>query len=84
MFAFTDEWHRTLVSAVLRLAEANFAFGVLLGNVAARGRQTVQRRPPPLQDGDQTVRGGALEETRKQDKRRLTLALVLKVKYMMF
>lgn len=53
----------TLLRAVLRLAEANFALGALLVNVAARWRQTVQRRPPPLQDGDQTIGGGALKET---------------------
>lgn len=58
-----DELKCTLLDAVLRLAEANFAFGVLFGSVVARRRQTVQRRSPPLQDGDQTVWGGTLKET---------------------
>lgn len=61
-----EESHRTLVDAVLRLTEADFAFGVLFGDVAARWRQTIQRRSPPLQNGDQAVRGGALEETSRQ------------------
>lgn len=63
MFCVTAELPRTLLRAVLRLAEANFALGALLVNVAVRWWQTVQRRPPPLQDGDQTIRRGALEET---------------------
>lgn len=58
-----DKLQSTLLDAVLWFTEANFPFGVLFsGNVAWR-RQTIQRRSPPLQDGDQAVGGGILKET---------------------
>lgn len=58
--------NRTVLAPVLRLTEPNFAFGVLFVNSVARGRQPVQRRSPPFQDGNQTVRGRVLEETQRQ------------------
>lgn len=52
----------TLLDAVLRLTEANFTLGALFGVADARRRQTIQRCPSPLQNGDQAIRGGALQE----------------------
>lgn len=47
-----------LFNAIVWLTEANFAFGALFLCYVARGRQSVQRRSPPLQDRDQTIRAG--------------------------
>lgn len=64
MNGFRDKAHSTLLNTVLWFTEANFTFGVLFSSSIAWRRQTIQRRSPPLQNGDQTIWGGILQETR--------------------
>lgn len=59
--------HLLLLNAFLWLTEANFALGVLFNDNVARRRQSIKRCSPPLQNGDQTITGGALRETRKPE-----------------